>query len=124
MSEFVNFGLGTRSTGRNTFFKKTLGGHVRSADLFIAEPGRLFAEDSTTLFCKVIGRRIEYHQGKDRERMIYLNDGVYGNLMSALTEPPIPCPYFVGSLSMDTLMQCVDGINRDRDFSSSPVSAL
>lgn len=59
----------------------------------IAEPGKFFAGGTTTLFCNVIGRRLD--DESRHERMIYINDGVYGNLMNALIESPISTPYLV-----------------------------
>lgn len=83
----------------------------------IAEPGRLFACGAATLFCKVIGRRIE-----ESRRMIYVNDGVYGNMMNALIEPPIPSPYFVGNLSVDALIRCAGTKDRGQGLSASSIT--
>lgn len=53
---------------------------------FMGEPGRFIASEVFSLACKVIGVR---SKPKD---MIYINDGIYGNFLNALIEPPIPAP--------------------------------
>lgn len=71
---------------------------------FMAEPGRFIASEAFSLACKVVGVRSR------PQNMLYLNDGVYGNFMNALIEPPIPTPSIldmtetsVGSLSQKEL---------------------
>jgi ornithine decarboxylase len=43
---------------------------------FIAEPGRYFVSDSTTLATKVVARK----GGREKFQYLYVDDGVYGNL--------------------------------------------
>jgi ornithine decarboxylase len=57
----------------------------------IAEPGRYYVATAFTLATNVIGRRwVDKHKGK---AMIYVNDGVYGNLNSILFDHQNPVPY-------------------------------
>lgn len=52
----------------------------------MGESGRFIVSEVSSIACKVIGVR-------SRPRnMVYINDGVYGNFMNALIEPPIPSP--------------------------------
>ena len=88
----------------------------------IAEPGRFFASGSATLFCKAIGRRVD--PATPKQRMLYINDGVYGNLMNAIIEPPIPTPRrleglkpLVDPLSTASSQKAFDSLAA---FSSSP----
>ncbi|CAF9941446.1 MAG: hypothetical protein HETSPECPRED_003229 [Heterodermia speciosa] len=53
---------------------------------FMAEPGRFIAAEVFSLACKVIGLR------SYPTNMAYINDGIYGNFMNAVIEPPIPTP--------------------------------
>lgn len=87
----------------------------------VAEPGRLFVYGTATLFCKVIGRRTE-----ESRRMMYVNEGVFGNMMNALVEPPISSPYFVGNLGVDALMRHTAAVcwhkRHDQGFSDASMT--
>ncbi|SCU90133.1 LAME_0E07206g1_1 [Lachancea meyersii CBS 8951] len=54
----------------------------------IAEPGRFFAASPFTLACHVIAKRAH----NDRESMLYINDGVYGNMNCILFDHQEPLP--------------------------------
>ncbi|CCK70196.1 ornithine decarboxylase SPE1 KNAG_0D04510 [Huiozyma naganishii CBS 8797] len=54
----------------------------------IAEPGRYFAESTLTLATHVIAKR----KVNDDEAMLYINDGVYGNLNCILFDHQNPTP--------------------------------
>ncbi|SCU98429.1 LADA_0H12970g1_1 [Lachancea dasiensis] len=54
----------------------------------IAEPGRFFAASPFTLACHVIAKRTH----TDREAMLYINDGVYGNMNCILFDHQEPTP--------------------------------
>ena len=55
---------------------------------FIAEPGRYFVATAFTLAATVIGKR----NNSDSESMIYINDGVYGNMNCILFDHQEPSP--------------------------------
>ncbi|CDO92136.1 unnamed protein product [Kluyveromyces dobzhanskii CBS 2104] len=55
---------------------------------FIAEPGRYFVATAFTLAATVIGKR----NVSDKESMIYINDGVYGNMNCILFDHQEPTP--------------------------------
>ena len=54
----------------------------------VAEPGRYFAETTLTLATHIIAKR----KINDNEAMIYINDGVYGNLNCILFDHQKPTP--------------------------------
>ncbi|SCV04667.1 LANO_0G11606g1_1 [Lachancea nothofagi CBS 11611] len=54
----------------------------------IAEPGRFFAASPFTLACHIIAKRAH----NDRESMLYINDGVYGNMNCILFDHQEPTP--------------------------------
>ncbi|CEP61601.1 ornithine decarboxylase SPE1 LALA0_S03e06590g [Lachancea lanzarotensis] len=54
----------------------------------IAEPGRFFAASPFTLACHVIAKRAH----NDKESMLYINDGVYGNMNCILFDHQEPVP--------------------------------
>ena len=61
----------------------------------IAEPGRFMVADAFTLAVHVIGRKDvprDLKQHHDVEALLYLNDGVYGNLNCILFDHQQPCP--------------------------------
>ncbi|CUM66091.1 uncharacterized protein PRCAT00003745001 [Priceomyces carsonii] len=63
---------------------------------FIAEPGRFFVSRAFTLATHVIARRDISHslkQSSEIEAMIYINDGVYGNLNCILFDHQQPEPH-------------------------------
>lgn len=64
------------------FFPETSGVNI------IAEPGRYFAETTLTLATHVIAKR----KVNQDEAMIYMNDGVYGNLNCILFDHQVPTP--------------------------------
>jgi len=57
---------------------------------FIAEPGRYFAQNTHTLVCNVINKKIEetHNEFGENEKLIkyYLNDGIYGSFNCILTD--------------------------------------
>ncbi|KAM0714682.1 hypothetical protein Q7P37_009699 [Cladosporium fusiforme] len=65
----------------------------------IAEPGRMFVEDSFTLACRVIGRRAPIAGNPpDQPCMLYLSDGVYGNFANVQWESKQqPLPGVIGN---------------------------
>lgn len=70
--------------------------HIR----IIAEPGRFYASSPFTLVCNVIARRtIRDTATRSMSYMLYLNDGVYGNLANIMyNENPRPELLKVGKL--------------------------
>lgn len=54
----------------------------------IAEPGRFFAASPFTLACHVIAKRAH----DEKESMLYINDGVYGNMNCILFDHQKPTP--------------------------------
>lgn len=57
---------------------------------FIAEPGRFMVANAFTLGTHVIARRNVKEAESDVEAMLYVNDGVYGNLNCILFDHQIP----------------------------------
>lgn len=57
---------------------------------FIAEPGRFMVANAFTLATHVIARRDVRDSGTDVEAMLYVNDGVYGNLNCILFDHQVP----------------------------------
>lgn len=66
------------------FFPSQTHSHVQ----FIAEPGRYFVATAFTLAATVIGKRIS----GPNESMLYINDGVYGNMNCILFDHQEPVP--------------------------------
>lgn len=60
---------------------------------FIAEPGRFMVSNAFTLGCHVIARRDLINS--DINAMIYINDGVYGNLNCILFDHQQPKPFIL-----------------------------
>lgn len=63
---------------------------------FIAEPGRFMVSNAFTLAAHIIARRdlsAQVKQLNDIEAMIYINDGVYGNLNCILFDHYQPTPH-------------------------------
>ncbi|SCU77602.1 LAMI_0A01706g1_1 [Lachancea mirantina] len=74
-TEILNMGL-------DEFFPPTCGVDI------IAEPGRYFCASSFTLACHVIAKRAV----ENKESMLYINDGVYGNMNCILFDHQDPNP--------------------------------
>lgn len=78
---------------------------------FIAEPGRFMVSDVFTLATHVIAKRELPNNSNNIKAMIYINDGVYGNLNCILFDHQHPTPKL---LEIDTLNN-QGGIELDND---------
>lgn len=72
------------NTALDYFFPESTHSHVE----FIAEPGRYLVATAFTLATSVIGKRTN----NDYESMVYINDGVYGNMNCILFDHQEPVP--------------------------------
>ncbi|KAE8352568.1 pyridoxal-dependent decarboxylase [Aspergillus coremiiformis] len=62
----------------------------------IAEPGRYYARSFYTMACKVISRRRLIGPDRPSETdMLYINDGIYGCFMNAMTENEVYTPTLI-----------------------------
>ncbi|ODV63258.1 ornithine decarboxylase SPE1 ASCRUDRAFT_22072, partial [Ascoidea rubescens DSM 1968] len=57
---------------------------------FIAEPGRYFVATAFTLVANVIGKRGNHQNSHHEKTMLYINDGVYGNMNCILYDHQNP----------------------------------
>ncbi|CAH6723302.1 ornithine decarboxylase [[Candida] jaroonii] len=119
-SSMINYSI-------DKFFPST---YCESRDLrFIAEPGRFMVSDAFTLVTHVIAKRFD--------SMIYVNDGVYGNLNCILFDHQNPIPQLVplDTKSLDTKEPSTtslisysiygptcDGLDKIGDFKLPPVN--
>lgn len=53
---------------------------------FIAEPGRYFAQNTHTLVCNIINKKVEERKREEKRIKYYLNDGIYGSFNCILTD--------------------------------------
>lgn len=68
----------------------------------IAEPGRYFVSSAFTLVCRIHSIRDKYStNGELKERMYFINDGVYGSFNCNLYDHKIAIPKFMKDVTVN-----------------------